>query len=293
MHVEVGGLKIAFERAGTGPVVALAHGFVGDARSTWGSQIDSLSDEFTVIAWDAPGVGGSSDPRRLRHGGLRGLLRRTPPGPANRASAPGGALLRRGSGAGRVPPGSRASVFAHAGEWVRRLARLARPRRGRSEAGRVTAGIAAHAGRVRRCDGTVDVLAVGRRRRSSLRSSTACAPSDRAVFGRWHVPATRTSATCWPRSTFRHSCSVPTTMSVHQSRSVSCCMAQSHTLSSSSSPDPATPSRWRLRTRSPASCAASCARLSSRKRDGSGEPPQRSQRARATRASSQTGSVDS
>jgi pimeloyl-ACP methyl ester carboxylesterase len=62
VHVEVGGLDIAFERAGAGPVVALAHGFVGDARSTWGSQIDSLSDEFTVIAWDAPGAGGSSDP---------------------------------------------------------------------------------------------------------------------------------------------------------------------------------------------------------------------------------------
>jgi pimeloyl-ACP methyl ester carboxylesterase len=62
MHVDVGGLNIAFERAGTGPALALAHGFVGDARSTWGSQIDSLSDEFTVIAWDAPGAGGSTDP---------------------------------------------------------------------------------------------------------------------------------------------------------------------------------------------------------------------------------------
>ena len=62
MHVEVGGLDIAFERAGTGPAVALAHGFVGDARSSWGSQIEALSDEFTVIAWDAPGAGGSTDP---------------------------------------------------------------------------------------------------------------------------------------------------------------------------------------------------------------------------------------
>ena len=61
MHVEVDGLNIAFERAGTGPAVALAHGFVGDARSTWGSQIEALSDEFTVIAWDAPGAGGSTD----------------------------------------------------------------------------------------------------------------------------------------------------------------------------------------------------------------------------------------
>jgi pimeloyl-ACP methyl ester carboxylesterase len=60
--VSVLGLNIAYERAGSGPPVALAHGFLGDARSTWGSQIDALADEFTVVAWDAPGVGGSSDP---------------------------------------------------------------------------------------------------------------------------------------------------------------------------------------------------------------------------------------
>ena len=67
MHVEVGGLTIAYERAGTGPPVALAHGFVGDARSTWDSQIEGLADEFTVIAWDAPGAGGSAG----RHLALR------------------------------------------------------------------------------------------------------------------------------------------------------------------------------------------------------------------------------
>jgi len=42
--------------------VVLAHGFVGAGRSTWGSQIDALADEFTVVAWDAPGAGGSADP---------------------------------------------------------------------------------------------------------------------------------------------------------------------------------------------------------------------------------------
>ena len=62
MHLEVGGLTIAYERAGSGPPVALAHGFVGDGRSTWGSQIDALADEFTVVAWDAPGAGRSADP---------------------------------------------------------------------------------------------------------------------------------------------------------------------------------------------------------------------------------------
>lgn len=62
MHVDIGGLTIAYERAGSGPLVVLAHGFVGDALSTWGPQIDALADEFTMIAWDAPGAGGSSDP---------------------------------------------------------------------------------------------------------------------------------------------------------------------------------------------------------------------------------------
>lgn len=61
-EVDVGGLRIAYERAGAGPPLVLLHGFVGDARSTWGRQIDALSDEFTVVAWDGPGAGRSSDP---------------------------------------------------------------------------------------------------------------------------------------------------------------------------------------------------------------------------------------
>ena len=61
-EIEVGGLRIAYERAGEGPPLLLLHGFVGDARSTWQHQIDALSGEFTVVAWDAPGAGGSSDP---------------------------------------------------------------------------------------------------------------------------------------------------------------------------------------------------------------------------------------
>ena len=61
-EVEVEGLRVTYERAGTGPPVALANGFVGDGLSTWGKQIDALSRDFTVIAWDAPGSGHSSDP---------------------------------------------------------------------------------------------------------------------------------------------------------------------------------------------------------------------------------------
>jgi pimeloyl-ACP methyl ester carboxylesterase len=59
---EVDGLRIAYERAGAGPPLVLLHGGVGDGRATWRRQIEGLCDEFTVVAWDAPGVGGSSDP---------------------------------------------------------------------------------------------------------------------------------------------------------------------------------------------------------------------------------------
>jgi hypothetical protein len=61
-EMEIDGLRIAFERAGRGPPVILLRGYVGDGRSTWQPQLESLCDEYTVVAWDAPGVGRSSDP---------------------------------------------------------------------------------------------------------------------------------------------------------------------------------------------------------------------------------------
>jgi pimeloyl-ACP methyl ester carboxylesterase len=60
--IEVDGLRIAYERAGAGPPLVLLHGYVGDGPSTWRSQIDALRDDFTVVAWDAPGAGRSADP---------------------------------------------------------------------------------------------------------------------------------------------------------------------------------------------------------------------------------------
>ena len=59
-EVAVDGLRIAYRRAGNGPSLVLLHGFFGDSR-VWRSQLDSLSDEFDVVAWDAPGSGQSSD----------------------------------------------------------------------------------------------------------------------------------------------------------------------------------------------------------------------------------------
>jgi pimeloyl-ACP methyl ester carboxylesterase len=60
--IEVDGLRIAYERAGAGPPLVLLHGYVGDGPTTWRLQIEELSDEFTVVAWDAPRAGRSSDP---------------------------------------------------------------------------------------------------------------------------------------------------------------------------------------------------------------------------------------
>ena len=60
-HVDVGGLRIAFRRTGKGPVLLLLHGAVCDSR-VWRVELDSFADAFTVMAWDAPGCGGSSDP---------------------------------------------------------------------------------------------------------------------------------------------------------------------------------------------------------------------------------------
>lgn len=58
--VEIDGLRLAFRRAGNGPSVVFVHGGAEDSR-TWTPQLDALADEFTVIAWDEPGVGGSGD----------------------------------------------------------------------------------------------------------------------------------------------------------------------------------------------------------------------------------------
>ncbi len=60
-HIEVDGLRIGFERAGSGPPLVLLHGAFSDRRA-WRRQLDDLADAFTVIAWDAPGCGHSSDP---------------------------------------------------------------------------------------------------------------------------------------------------------------------------------------------------------------------------------------
>ena len=53
-------LEIAYDRVGEGPLLLFVHGAAEDGR-VWQPQLADLADEFTVVAWDEPGTGRSSD----------------------------------------------------------------------------------------------------------------------------------------------------------------------------------------------------------------------------------------
>jgi pimeloyl-ACP methyl ester carboxylesterase len=59
-HVEVDGTRIAYRRAGAGPALVMLHGAPSDSR-TWQWMLPDLARDHTVVAWDAPGFGESSD----------------------------------------------------------------------------------------------------------------------------------------------------------------------------------------------------------------------------------------
>jgi pimeloyl-ACP methyl ester carboxylesterase len=58
---EVAGLSVGYRQAGEGTPLVLLHGFLCDSRC-WMAQLSGMADRFAVVAWDAPGAGGSSDP---------------------------------------------------------------------------------------------------------------------------------------------------------------------------------------------------------------------------------------
>jgi pimeloyl-ACP methyl ester carboxylesterase len=60
-RVRVDDHSIAYADFGTGQPLVLLHGFTQDSRA-WRPQVEALSDEYRVIAWDAPGAGASPDP---------------------------------------------------------------------------------------------------------------------------------------------------------------------------------------------------------------------------------------
>jgi pimeloyl-ACP methyl ester carboxylesterase len=53
-------MRIAYTRAGSGPALVMVHGAPSDSR-IWQWMVPDLSQDHTVIAWDAPGFGESSD----------------------------------------------------------------------------------------------------------------------------------------------------------------------------------------------------------------------------------------
>jgi pimeloyl-ACP methyl ester carboxylesterase len=58
--VRANGLEVAYRRVGAGPPLVFVHGAAEDGRA-WKPQLAALADEFTVVAWDEPGAGRSSD----------------------------------------------------------------------------------------------------------------------------------------------------------------------------------------------------------------------------------------
>jgi pimeloyl-ACP methyl ester carboxylesterase len=58
--IQTCGLEIAYDRVGQGPPLVFVHGAAEDGR-VWRPQLAALADEFTVVAWDEPGAGRSSD----------------------------------------------------------------------------------------------------------------------------------------------------------------------------------------------------------------------------------------
>jgi pimeloyl-ACP methyl ester carboxylesterase len=95
--VRVNGLDIAYERVGEGPPLVFVHGAAEDGR-IWKPQLDALADEFTVVAWDEPGAGRSSDlPARFSLADyancLAGLIEALALGPAHVAGLSWGGTL--------------------------------------------------------------------------------------------------------------------------------------------------------------------------------------------------------
>lgn len=58
--VQANTVEIAYQRVGEGPPLVLVHGAAEDGR-VWHPQLRALADELTVVAWDEPGAGRSSD----------------------------------------------------------------------------------------------------------------------------------------------------------------------------------------------------------------------------------------
>lgn len=53
------GATLSWLEAGTGEALVLLHG-IGSAAASWQAQLEAFGERYRVIAWDAPGYGGSA-----------------------------------------------------------------------------------------------------------------------------------------------------------------------------------------------------------------------------------------
>ncbi|MEH7114184.1 alpha/beta hydrolase [Neobacillus niacini] len=60
--ITVQDLLIHYQIEGSGKPIIILHG-MGNNSQSWKKQLAGLSESYTVIAWDAPGYGKSSDPK--------------------------------------------------------------------------------------------------------------------------------------------------------------------------------------------------------------------------------------
>jgi 3-oxoadipate enol-lactonase len=61
-----GPVSIAYDIAGSGPLVVFRHG-IGGNRTNWSGQLDHFSNRFCAVTWDARGYGASHDsPQTLK-----------------------------------------------------------------------------------------------------------------------------------------------------------------------------------------------------------------------------------
>jgi pimeloyl-ACP methyl ester carboxylesterase len=56
--LSVGGRRLAYREAGDGAPLVLLHG-IGSGSASWLFQLEALSAQYRVVAWDAPGYGDS------------------------------------------------------------------------------------------------------------------------------------------------------------------------------------------------------------------------------------------
>ncbi len=71
-----GPVSIAYDIAGSGPLVVFLHG-IGGNRTNWHGQLEHFSDRFCAVTWDARGYGASDDsPQTLKFSDFADDLRR-------------------------------------------------------------------------------------------------------------------------------------------------------------------------------------------------------------------------